>query len=66
MGSLLYLIIWAAFGFWGYKVMESKNRNTGVGIALGVLLGIIGVIICYMHSAKPAPSNGTEDKTPKL
>ena len=53
MDAAIYLVIWFLFGLWGFKVMEKKNRNTSVGIALGVLLGIIGVIICYLHSDKP-------------
>lgn len=53
MESLVYLLIWCAFGFWGYKIMEGKNRNVGAGLALGLLLGFIGIIICYCHKDKP-------------
>jgi len=36
-------------GIWGYKVLEQKGYNTPIiGACLGGLLGIFGVLICYL------------------
>jgi hypothetical protein len=36
-------------GIWGYKVLEQKGYNTPIiGACLGGLLGIFGVLICYI------------------
>jgi hypothetical protein len=40
------------FGFWGYKIMENRNRDTTLGVLLGILFGIFGIIICYFFSKK--------------
>ena len=51
------VIIWAICGCWASYVMEKKNRSPIAGLALGVLLGIIGVIICYCFDDKPTFKN---------
>jgi H+/Cl- antiporter ClcA len=40
------------FGFWGYKIMENRNRDTILGALLGIFFGIFGIIICYFFSKK--------------
>jgi len=50
--GLLRITILALLGCWGWKIMDKKGRNTTVGAILGVLLGFIGIIICYCHSDK--------------
>ena len=50
--STIYIIVWVLCSYWGYKVMEDKNRNPIVGAVLGFFLGIFGVIICYCHKDK--------------
>ena len=52
METALCLAIWFLTGLWCYNIMKRKNRNTSVGIALGVLFGLIGVIICYCIPSK--------------
>jgi hypothetical protein len=42
---IMWLIVWAAFGFFGYKIAQRKGRNAPVWAAVSVLLGIIGIII---------------------
>lgn len=51
--GIIQLGLWLLMGYWGYRIMEKKNRNGGVGAALGILLGLIGILICYLHSDKP-------------
>ena len=46
---MLALIAAAVCGFAGYKVLERKGYKTPlVGLYLGIFLGIIGVLICYI------------------
>jgi hypothetical protein len=49
------LIFWAIFAFAGYYIGKDKNR-AGEGLALGLFLGIIGVII--IACLKPNPEFG--------
>jgi branched-subunit amino acid transport protein AzlD len=50
--DLMVLLIWCSFGYWGYKIMERKNRDTALGVVLGALFGFIGIIICYCFKSK--------------
>lgn len=50
---MVILIIWAAFGAWGYYIGKGKGRAT-TGLVLGVLLGIFGVAI--IACLKPIPA----------
>ena len=52
METALCLTIWFLFGFWGFNIMKNKNRNSSIGIALGVLFGIFGIIACYCWKKK--------------
>ncbi|ORB15918.1 hypothetical protein BST37_08425 [Mycobacterium noviomagense] len=56
MGVLISIIIWGTvFGTLAGLVTNSKGRGWGEGIALGAVLGIIGLIITAF--LKPVPSN---------
>ncbi len=46
------LIIWLLCGIIGYMIGEKKNRPV-LGLALGFLLGVIGVIIMLVVPAEP-------------
>lgn len=41
----LFIICWLAFGVVGALIAEAKSRPPIMGLALGVLLGIFGVVI---------------------
>ena len=64
MGLLISLIIWGTvFGTLAGLVTNSKGRGWGEGIALGALLGIIGLIITAFlkpvsSSAPPRVTSG--------
>ena len=45
---LIFLLIWFAFGFFGYRIMAGKGRSGAGGILLGLFLGIIGLIIALL------------------
>jgi hypothetical protein len=69
---LFVLLLWAACGFAGYKLMESKGQSGGLGLALGLVLGLIGLIICAVYpesdakkrSLEPQPAWGAGAPTP--
>ena len=54
------LILAAVIGIWimpvivGHRLMKGKGRSGGAGIALGILLGWIGVLIVACLSTDPA------------
>ena len=35
-------------GIWGYNILKDKGHNPIIGVCLGGLLGLIGVLICYL------------------
>ena len=45
---LIFLLIWFAFGFFGYRIMVGKGRSGAGGILLGLFLGIVGLIIALL------------------
>ena len=45
---MIALIAAIVCGIWGYNILENKGHNPIVGGCLGFLLGIFGVLICYM------------------
>ncbi len=45
---LIFLLIWFAFGFFGYRTMVGKGRSGAGGILLGLFLGIFGLIIALL------------------
>lgn len=52
MEVIVVLIIGGLLGWWGSAVMAKKGRSPLAGFLLGFILGIIGVVICYIHSDK--------------
>lgn len=50
--EIVQVIVWFLLAIWGANVMEKKNRSWWAGAAWGGLLGLVGVIICYLHSKK--------------
>ena len=40
---LIFLVIWAACGFAGAKVMSGKGRSAVGGAVLGLLFGVFGI-----------------------
>lgn len=55
--TLLQTLIILAFGLWGYKNFEDKNREPWRGFLWGFFLGLIGVAITYMFSTKEIEDN---------
>lgn len=46
------IIVLSLLGWWGSNVMDKKGRSGLVGFLLGFLLGILGIVICFMHTNK--------------
>lgn len=44
-----FIIIWIIFGLWAAVVAQRRTGETFGGFLLGVLLGPIGVLICYLR-----------------
>ena len=47
---LIFLLIWLAFGAVGAIILSNKGRSGAGGFALGICLGIIGLIIALVMS----------------
>ena len=47
---VVLLSLWILCGWFSSKIMKSKGRSSGAGWALGLLLGIIGLIIAALLS----------------
>ena len=48
--AVIVLVIRLVVAIWGSSIMKRKGRSALSGFLYGVLLGILGVIICYLHS----------------
>ncbi len=53
VGSILLilavaLVIQVLIAVWGWYVCKQKGRSGLLGAALGLVLGIIGIVICYL------------------
>jgi hypothetical protein len=57
---IFWLVVAAAFGYWGMKVLVRKGYDAWLGFVLGFFLTWIGIIICYVipDKSKPAMSTG--------
>lgn len=47
---LVAIAIWLLCAWWGGHILYNKGRSRGWGIALGLLMGLIGVAICGLWS----------------
>jgi hypothetical protein len=45
---MIALICWVLCGVWGYQILKDKGHNPIIGACLGGILGLIGIIICYL------------------
>lgn len=48
--ALLPFVLWLLCGLWASRIMAGKGRSQGAGWALGLILGLIGVLICALQS----------------
>ena len=49
---LFMLLIWAALGLWGGKIVQGKGYDFWIGFVAGFFGGIVGIIVLYV--IKPA------------
>ena len=50
------LSFWASCAWWGYRVAIRKGRDGGLAVVLVLVLGLVGLAICYALSpGKSAP-----------
>jgi hypothetical protein len=49
---LVVILIRVGFGFFSANIMKKKGRSAGAGWALGLCLGVIGLIIAAVLSNK--------------
>jgi len=56
--EILTLIIWILLGIWGLNIMKTKNRSELAGFIYGFILGLIGILICYLHPKKEKTDEG--------
>ena len=59
---MLILAVSLAFGFAGGSIWSNKGGSFGAGFAIGLLLGVIGLVIVAV--AEPSGSGGTSAPTP--
>ena len=45
--TLIFIVVAVLMGYWGSTIKKKKNRSEGAGWALGIFLGLIGIVICY-------------------
>lgn len=45
---LIFLAVWFAFGYFGYRIMKGKGRSGVGGVLLGLILGFLGLIIALL------------------
>lgn len=45
---LLFLAVWLALGYFGWRIMVGKGRSGVGGVLLGLLLGLLGLIIALL------------------
>lgn len=57
MSFIFTLIILCLLAYWGHNIMKEKNRNPIIGALLGFAFGILGIIICFLHSKKEDSNN---------
>lgn len=48
--AIIFLLIWFAFGFFGWRILVGKGRSGLGGLLLGLCLGIIGLFIALLMS----------------
>jgi hypothetical protein len=49
---IIALVIAVLIGLWASRIMVKKGRSAGAGWALGLLLGLVGVLIAALLSSK--------------
>lgn len=45
---LIFLAVWFAFGYAGYRIMTGKGRSGTGGLLLGLFFGVFGLIIALL------------------
>ena len=48
MEVIIVIALWVALGYWASRIMHKKGRSEGAGWALGILLGLLGVLIAAL------------------
>ena len=64
-GAVLFTVLAWFVGYWGYDMMEERNRSVKLGFFLGFAFGFVGLLIIYfIPKKKEANENGLDKNIP--